>query len=334
MNHLSRILAVSAATALMFVFCISTGSAQSRSSTGNWVIGSSTGQGRLGVSIQDVTKELKDRRHLSVDEGAYVTSVEEESPADKADIREGDVIVKFGSDKVEDTGDLMRAVRKAKPKTEVTIEVVRKGEHKVLTATITRPRGSTSYSYSFGNRPFTTLPRIPHSLHAFSMSEFQGLQVEEMTKQLAEYFEVPGNKGVLVTEVESGSPAEKAGFKAGDIVMKAGGNTVRRIDDLREELSDRTDSGVAVDVLRKGKPVTLTLKPEAEDDSERDEDDTSLRLDLERLHEATAAHAHDYHEMAQRTVRAIREAVRRVQSELREELQGIRRDVRNRLRTM
>ncbi len=336
MNYLSRIAAVAlCATALAFSISTSTGSAQSRSSARTWVFNSSGSQGRLGVSIQDVTKELKDRHHLTVNEGAYVSGVEEESPADKAEVREGDVIIKFGSDKVEDSGDLVRAVRKVKSKSDVKIEVVRKGEHKTLTATISREPRTSSYSYSFGNRPFMRIPRVPGPLHMFSMtSEFQGLQVEELTKQLAEYFEVPGNKGVLVTEVESGSTADKAGFKAGDVIVKAGGNTVRRIDDLREEFSDRSDSDVSVDVLRKGRTVQLKLKAEADDESDRDEDDTSLQMDLEHLNEAAMADPHSYHGMAQRTLRAIREAVRKVQSELREELQGLRRDIHNHLRSM
>jgi membrane-associated protease RseP (regulator of RpoE activity) len=110
----------------------------------------------------------------------------------------------------------------------------------------------------------------------FTNEEFEGLSLEPLTKQLAEYFEVPGGRGLLVTEVRSGSDAEKAGFKAGDIVTKVNGVTVHETGDIRDELDDRSSEKskeVPFDVLRKGKPMTIKLSVEADDD---DDDYSSL----------------------------------------------------------
>ena len=76
-------------------------------------------RGHLGVSVEDVTPKLKERKHLSVDEGAYVKDVVEDSPAEKAGVQEGDVIVKLNDRTIEDSDDLIRAVGRSKVKTDI-----------------------------------------------------------------------------------------------------------------------------------------------------------------------------------------------------------------------
>ena len=239
----------------------------------------SKGEGWLGVSIQDVTKRLKERKDLKVDHGAYVMDVVEDSPAKEAGIEEGDIIISFDGKTIDDGDDLTKAVRRTKPKSNIKIEIQRGAEKKTLTAVIDRvPR---SYSYSFGfdddDIRIPQLPREPLRMHIFEFNELHGLQVQKLNKQLAEYFEIPGGKGLLVIEVKKKSEAEKAGFKAGDVIVKVNESVVRDFDDLREEFRENDKETVPFDIIRKGKPMTLTMKVEVwEDGNDDDEEDDDL----------------------------------------------------------
>ena len=232
-------------------------------------------RGYLGVELEDVTQRLKDRKHLTVDAGAYVQEVVEDSPAEKAGIDEGDVITKFDGKEISDAVDLTNAVRREKPKTEVKIEVMRKSERKTLTATLGKVPGNYGYSFSMPRMPvLPKLPRTPRSPHAFSFSsdnELYGLEVEDLSKQLAEYFEVPNNRGVLTTSVERGSSADRAGFKAGDVLVKIGGEMIHDVEDVHEAVDDARDGkDVSCEVFRKGKSVQLTWHIERDDDEDDD----------------------------------------------------------------
>ena len=269
-------------TALLVAAAVVVGCAhpqQHRSGSGTIVLRDGSSQRAwLGVQLEDVTSRLKDRKSLSVERGAYVQDVVEESPAEKAGIEPGDVIVKFDGSTIDDSNDLMKAVKKTQPKTEVKVDVMRKTERKTLAVTLGRQHASRSYSYNF-NMPsiprIPAMPRIPGRPFAFHMSmrdDLSGLDVEKLSNQLADYFDVPG--GMLVTSVEHGSDADHAGFKAGDIITKVDGHSVRDLDDLVEGINDAKDSTAACEVKRKGSMLTLRMPAGGDDrDDDGDEDD-------------------------------------------------------------
>ena len=249
---------------------------QSKTRTHVYTYGESGKKGYLGVQLEDVTKRLKEKKNLTVDAGAYVQEVVEESPAEKAGIEAGDVITKFDDREIKDSDDLVKAVQRLKPGADVKLELTRKAERKTLTASIERaPRGE-SYSYNFRMPLLATPPRAPRMPHGFTFSmsnEFDGLEVQDLGKQLAEYFQVPNGRGVLASAVDRASSADRAGIKAGDVIVKVDGETIRDVDDLREAVDRARDGkGVACEVIRQGKSVSLTWKIEREDD----EDDASL----------------------------------------------------------
>ncbi len=224
--------------------------------------------GRLGVMIQDVTQDVKKEKDLSVSSGALVTDVMDESAAEKAGIEEGDVIVKFGDRQIENGDDLVRAVRKAKTGTDIQIEVVRKTEHKTLTARLKKDRGLDSYSFNFTPPVLPKIPRMRFHWRSFGENAMSGMEVQELSKQLADYFEAPDHHGLLVTDVESGSEADKAGVKAGDVIVKVGDESVRDIEDLSSGLSDTKDHEANLTIIRKGKQVNLKLHVEEDDDDD------------------------------------------------------------------
>ncbi len=266
---------------LCTLFLVDPGSAQMQHM---YIVKSKKDQGWLGVMIQDITPRTKERKNLSVSSGALVTDVEEGSPADDAGIEEGDVIVKFNDKEIDDSNELTKAVHKAKPESDATVEVVRKGEHKNLTVKVGKDKSPESFAYSFGNRGFAFTPKVPKiprmglNFRMFSQSDYYGMTVQELTKQLAEYFEVPGRHGLLVVEVEKGSDADKAGVKAGDVITKVNASSVSDMSDLRDEFDQADTKDVTMDVLRKGKAVNLKLHLTEEEREEGDDD--AMLMDL------------------------------------------------------
>ena len=227
----------------------------------------------LGVSVQDVNKQSSEKKKLTVKEGAYVTDVVEDSPADRAGIQEGDVIVKVDDKEISGSNDLTKAVGKTPPGTKVKIDLVRGDERKTFTVPLGKMPRAYAYSFGLGQgfspMPLPRIPRVNVPGAFFGHSESNGLVVQDLTKQLAEYFELPDKKGALVVEVKKGSEADQAGLRAGDVITKIGETRIHDAAEVVDELNDIEDStAVAVEVVRKGKPLTLKMKIEAEDDDD------------------------------------------------------------------
>jgi len=215
---------------------------------------SSSQKGWLGVSIQDITSHLKRSMDLKSTEGALVTSVVDDSPADSAGLKEGDVIVQFEGKEISGTSDLQEAVAKTKPGAKVSITLIRKGEKKTLQVTIGKSPRTERFSIA--------IPRVPRALEILGEGySAQGLTLRTLSDQLAQYFEVPDGEGALVWEVKKGSPADKAGIKAGDVITKVGGKRIKEVHDVSRALG-AFDEGekVNVDLVRKGARMSLTME--------------------------------------------------------------------------
>ncbi|MBM2841452.1 MAG: hypothetical protein HW412_1980 [Bacteroidetes bacterium] len=220
--------------------------------------------GYLGVSIQDMTRRLARSMDVKTDEGALVNDVTEDSPADKAGIKDEDIIVEVDGQKITDADELREVVRKIKPDTKVNVVVMRKDEKKTLPATIGETPRSRSYSYSF-THPMTPRaprpPRGPMNLRIFRSSAFLGMELTELNKQLGKYFEAPDGKGVLVNEVEEDSKAGKSGFLAGDVITKIGKESIEDVRDVEHALRDYKEGEKAeVEIIRKGSKKTLSFE--------------------------------------------------------------------------
>jgi S1-C subfamily serine protease len=215
----------------------------------------------LGVSLQDVTPKLAKKKNLKTDEGAYVSDVVRKSPADSAGLQEGDVIVEFNGRQIYDADDMVKAVRREEVGTKAKITVMRNGQKKELYATLKKSPRRHSF---FGFTP----PAIPNRTLIFTGRGMMGLGLMELNPQLGKYFEAPEGKGVLVENVKEGSAAEKAGFTAGDVILKVGEKNVESIHDVRRQLSKYDDGDtVNIEILRKGTRQTLSLEIEDADEN-------------------------------------------------------------------
>ena len=210
----------------------------------------------LGVAVGDISSSLAKQENLKKDEGAYVQKVVKNSPADSAGIKKGDVIVEFNGKKISEADDLARAVRKTEPGEKAKVTLYRGGDKKELSVALRKQKRRTM-SFSFAPR------NISRRVVVFRNRSTVGLNIMPLNPQLAKYFEAPDGKGVLVTSVQEASAAEKAGFKAGDVLTKIEDESIDDVGDVREALEDHeAGDKVKFDILRKGSRQSLTVEVE------------------------------------------------------------------------
>ncbi len=178
-------------------------------------------RGRIGVVIQQVTRELAESFGLSDPQGALVNSVEKGGPADKAGIEASDVILKFDGKHVESSGDLPRIVGQTKPGSRVMVEVWRKGKAKGIAIVVGEIDEGPTSSRSVPEKPAETTRNTISKL---------GLTVSGLSAEQRRKLNVKG--GVKVEQVEG--PAERAGIRPGDIVLALNNHDVKSIDQLKK----------------------------------------------------------------------------------------------------
>jgi serine protease Do len=245
------------------------------------------GGGRLGVRLGEVDKEDASRLKLGEERGAVVRSVEAGSAAEKAGLKEGDVVLRYQGESVLSAAQLARMVRETPPGRTVWLEVSRGGTPEKLSVTLGEARGRFHFDQDLGDLNLPTMPEPPEMpapppmpplprLDAEKWGRAQrlllrepwfdrgprrlGLEYQEISGQLAKYFRLEAEEGVLVTSVDNDGPAGRAGIKAGDVILKLNGKAVRDGDSLREELQ-RTEAGqeATLTVQRDGKPLDFKV---------------------------------------------------------------------------
>ena len=224
---------------------------------------SSSKKGWLGVSIQDITSEMKKAMELKSREGALVSEVVKKSPADSAGIKEKDVIVQFDGQTISDASELQKAVADTKPGTKVSVVVMRKGDKKTIDVVVGKQKASRNI--------MITSPRaVSPMIEMFSGARnTQGMALRQLNEQLAKYFDVPEGTGVLVWEVGKGSAAEKAGINAGDVITVIGKKKIKELRDVSRVLGIFDEGEKAdIEIVRKGARKTVTLEVEEGNDGE------------------------------------------------------------------
>lgn len=213
----------------------------------------------LGVAIQDVSEKIAKKYKMTEENGAYVTEVTDESPADSVGIEKGDVVVEFAGKQIDDANELVKAVQKAKVGEKVTVVVIRKGEKKTFQTVLKKAPRNRSISL--------TIPPVMDLFRMHRGSGSQGMHLMELNEQLGEYFGTPSGAGVLVESVEKESVAEKAGIKAGDVLLKIGKRTIDDLEDVSKAFSKFEEGDKAdVVILRKGAQKTVSLEMEESQD--------------------------------------------------------------------
>jgi len=264
---------------LVLLLVISAPAAQlaTESNAESWVFSSDeggSGSSYLGVDIADVTTERLSELKLKEEHGAEITMVDQDAPAGKAGLHEHDVILSVNGTQVDSAAQLRRMIKETPPGRVITLGISRDGQQMSIKTQLADRKKSMSWApenheYKFEMPQLPALPEIdiPVSVVIAHSSLRSGLMVENITPQLGEFFGVKGGKGVLVRSVEKGSRGEKAGFHAGDVVVKVNDQLVHDSSDFTHALRESKNSSATVTVIRDKREQTLTLTLPSKRDS-------------------------------------------------------------------
>ncbi|MBI5059481.1 PDZ domain-containing protein [candidate division KSB1 bacterium] len=214
----------------------------------------------FGVAAGEITSEIAADYGVQPGNGVVVESVTGGSPAEQIGLRENDIITRLGGAVITGPEEFRVQIRKHKPDDVIEVTYMRGGKEKLASATLTKRGDTDMMSFTI-----PTPPQAPKA-HAFNWSwsdkdskhGYAGLVLQELSEGLASYFKV--EEGVLISEVVSGSPADNAGLKAGDVVVKVGGESVEDESDIRREIRSREPGEkLEFEVMRDGSTRTITV---------------------------------------------------------------------------
>jgi len=219
----------------------------------------------IGVRISDRTEG-----------GVVIDEVVADSPAEKAGLKPSDIIVEYDGERVRSARQFSRLVQETPAGREVKMAITRDGQRRDVQLTPDERRGDVMISGDFDHfgdymRDFgRDLGRLGDRLAPFNFDfDFGaplvsgrrlGVNTEELTSQLADYF--GAKDGVLVTSVTEGSPASRAGLKAGDVITSINGSQVSNREDLLRGLRNATNEDVQIGIVRDKKESSVTAKVE------------------------------------------------------------------------
>jgi serine protease Do len=200
-------------------------------------------RGWLGVMVQKITPELKDKLNLEENRGALVADVTSSGPADKAGIERGDVITSFDGKEVIEMNELPYLVASTPVGRVVKVEVMREGRKK-------------SFEVKIGKLKEEQVEEEP-----VKEESDLGMTVDEITPVLARQFGLSEERGLVVVQVENNSPAGEAGIRSGDIILEIDQQPIKDIDEYSKKIRTyKKGDTILFLVKRRQATLYLTLK--------------------------------------------------------------------------
>ncbi len=197
-------------------------------------------RGYLGVTIQDVSENLAKSFDLKSTEGALIGGVQSDGPAEKSGIKIGDIVTEFNGKKILNRDQLSMLVAQTPPKTQAEVKVLREGKPMEFTITLAERPANVAAAGSEENSEDS------------KSSKKLGLSVQTLNKDLADQMGVKTDKGVVVTGVTPGSPAEDAGLQKGDVIKEVNRHEVRNAGDFESQLSKLKKDDAAALLVKRG----------------------------------------------------------------------------------
>lgn len=220
----------------------------------------------LGVWVLAVDAARAKDLNLKTDRGLLITKITEKSPAQKAGLRESDVVLEFEGHRVEDSEDLKDRIRASTPGRKVQLVINRAGTERTVTVTMGSSSGKTGVASAAevetqlaAIRRRAAAQPVPQPLLSWNAPSL-GLEAEELNGQMARFFGV--EQGVLVRVVLPESPAEHAGFQAGDVITGVNASGVSSPEAVVRELSrlqGKARNDVEMRVVRNRNPLRLRV---------------------------------------------------------------------------
>jgi serine protease Do len=221
----------------------------------------------LGVDTRDITPDRLSALQLKEEKGVEVTMVDQDAPAGKAGLKEHDVILTVNDTAVEGVEQLRRLIHEIPAGRMILIGVSRNGQPLTVKAQLAVRKKGFAMAWPQSSDFHVNIPAIPPipdidvpvSIVVVHSSTRSGLMVENLTSQLGDFFGVKDGQGILVRSVEKGSRAERAGFHAGDVIVRVNGAKISDSGDFTHALNFRKENAASVTVLRDRKQLNLTL---------------------------------------------------------------------------
>jgi serine protease Do len=218
-------------------------------------------------------REAGNRAFLGVvtektESGAKINSVEKESAAEKAGLKKDDIITKVGDHKIEGSDDLYEAIGKYKPEEKVSVSYLRDGKESTINATLGKSASSDlvfnfnnkdfnfdNKAFKFDNKDFNfDMPRItgPNGMNiTYNRKPRLGLEIQDVEE----------GKGVKILDVDSDTPASKAGLQKDDVITEIDGAAIASVDDLREKIREKKEGdSFKITYRRNGNTQTADIK--------------------------------------------------------------------------
>ena len=189
--------------------------------------------GWLGVNVRDISDESKDSLDLDDMDGAFINDVFINSPADDGGLMPGDFITKVGNKQITNRNDLVKVIGNLPPDRWTSFELYRNGSKLNVSVKLARRDDGKNISEDG------------------SINVWPGMAVVEATDEVRDSLNLETNKGsVIVANVSKGTPAEAAGLRPGDIVLRVDNKRIRGINDFYSELNDSDDDEVMLRIYR------------------------------------------------------------------------------------
>ena len=242
--------------------------------------------GYLGISFHDLTEEQATGLHIRGAHGVEVIMIDHDGPAGVAGLRPADVILSLNGQLVTSSEALRRMIREEGAGAGIVLTVLRGGSSVTVNAQLADrsdveraalARIPPDPAPPVGNGPMISsfaedsaaASAAPASAHGQSflstvlhIAPYTGLELSGMEPQLAMFFGAPRDQGLVVETVVSGSPAAAAGLRAGDVLLRADGQTVHSASEWTRHLHASKQNPITLQVLRDKRELTLTLKPQ------------------------------------------------------------------------
>ena len=201
-------------------------------------------RGFIGVTISDMSKDQKELYESK--EGALISSVEKDMPADKAGIKRGDLITKINGKSIKNANELKNLIGSMAPGSSVDVEFERDGKSKSTTIKLDAMKSDSTTLSSAGED---------------SKSEIDGLKLRTLNDSLRRKYNLDDDvSGALVLNVKDGSKADDYGFEVGDVIIQVGQNDVKSSDDFDRYIKDYKGKKTLVWVIRRGIPQGLVIR--------------------------------------------------------------------------
>jgi serine protease Do len=241
------------------------------------IVMSDEGSGWLGVETSEVTGEKARELKLPAERGVLLGKILPESPASKAGLKENDVVTHVNSQTVEGATQFRRMIHEIPPGRAIQLTIWRDGRSQTQSVTLgkseeVRRRMFEMEAPRVGDFAFA-IPAVPEVPEIPSMEwgamgllggqPRLGIDVEDLNGDFGKFFGAPDGEGILVREVNSDSPAEKAGLKPGDVITSFNGERIRSVGDLREKLSTKhgeKDKAAKIGIIRNKSEISLTVE--------------------------------------------------------------------------